>query len=126
MKKTTACRFGSTSATTGTGGLSLPELFLFLVGLFLTSVFCRVFLLVPCLLSREAWFSLALFFYALERLCTDWCDSNLREAYLSTLPFYIRLAMFDGFSVYWTAYDCARRTKALRMRTRASEAVSVT
>jgi hypothetical protein len=59
-------------------------------------------------------------FDALERLCTDWCDSNLRETYLSTLPYYIRLAMFDGFSilrnVYWTAYDCTRRTKALRMR----------
>jgi hypothetical protein len=59
-------------------------------------------------------------FDALERLCTDWCDSNLRETYLSTLPYYIKLVMFDGFSVlrnvYWTAYDYARRTKALRMR----------
>ncbi len=59
-------------------------------------------------------------FEALERLCTDWCDSNLLESYLSTLPYFIRLAMFVGFSflqnVYWTAYDCARRAKALRMR----------
>jgi hypothetical protein len=59
-------------------------------------------------------------FDALERLCTDWCDINLREAHLSTLPYFVKLVMFDGFSVlrnvYWTAYDCARRAKALRMR----------
>jgi len=59
-------------------------------------------------------------FDALERLCTDWCDINLREAHLSTLPNFVKLVMFDGFSVlrnvYWTAYDYARRAKALRMR----------
>ena len=59
-------------------------------------------------------------FDALERLCTDWCDINLREAHLSSLPYFVKLVMFDGFSVlrnvYWTAYDCARRAKALRLR----------
>jgi len=32
-------------------------------------------------------------FDTLERLCTDWCDVNLREAHLSALPYFVKLVM---------------------------------